>query len=138
MPRREEPLVSHQNEAVVSVPYRIFATLKSGYIEHVADRVLRRLTRHEGRTRILNLGTPFGHMLAWYWQTDPDQAVIMLAHLLAQLRDHHPLAGEIDPPISLDELLRAVRTDLPREFADQAALTDTARRHVPGFYGART
>ena len=64
--------------------------------------------------------------------------MVMLADLLAQLRDHHPLRHELESPITLEELLRAMRIALHPDFAERAELIETARRAVPRLHGSKT
>jgi hypothetical protein len=82
-----------------------------------------------------HLGDPFGRVLAWAWETDQDEAMVLLAGYLAGLRDHHPLAGTVSPRISLEEVLGALRLALPDGFGDYEALTAKARRDVQDYYG---
>ncbi|WP_018685395.1 hypothetical protein [Actinokineospora enzanensis] len=121
----------------VELPIQVFASLLDGYVKHTAERQLWRLTRRQGQARILNLDNHFGGVLAWTWGRDRDRAMVMLADLLAQLRDHHPLRHELEQAITLDELLRAVRIAIHPDFAERAELIETARRRVPVFYGSK-
>jgi hypothetical protein len=60
--------------------------------------------------------------------------MIFLADVLAGLRDHNPLA-DLDPPVTLDELLRWMQIALPHDFTGYDQVVAMARREVPGYYG---
>jgi hypothetical protein len=80
-------------------------------------------------------GDPFGTVFAWIWQDSPDQAMLFLADVLAALRDHNPVA-DLDPPVTLDELLSGLRLALPHDFTGYDQVVATARREVAGYYGS--
>ena len=84
--------------------------------------------------RLFHLGDPFGTAFAWVWSYDKDEAMIMLADYLAALRGS--LTEEIDPPIRLDEVLRALRLALPSRFNDYDEVVTMARLKVRKYYGA--
>jgi len=90
----------------------------------------------DAEPRILHLGDPFGTVFAWVWSYDKDEAMIMLADYIAALRGFEPLVGTIDPPIRLDEILRALRLALPSRFSDYDEVVSMARLKVRKYYGA--
>jgi hypothetical protein len=68
-------------------------------------------------------------------KTLQEESRTLLGDYLATLRNHHPLAGDITPPVSLDEVLRALRPALPDGFDDYQALVAKARQEVPMYHG---
>jgi len=131
----DEPQHEDSAEPTISLPYRVYATLKAGFVMGMADWMIRHVDSGAER-RISHLGDPFGRVFAWVWSHDKDQAMILLADYLAQLRDGHPLADEIDPPIRLDEILVGLRLALPFGFSDYNEVVAMARRKVRRYYGA--
>lgn len=87
------------------------------------------------RSHVLHPGDAFGDVLAWVWEHDRTQAMIMLADYLAELRNHGTGAADVDPPVSLDEVLNGLRIALPSGFADRDEVLEVARNEVPEFYG---
>lgn len=126
-----------QTEPSVTMPRRVYGTLKAGFTEHAAEWLSRRLRDGPPGQRMMHLGDPFGRVFAWIWREDPDQAMLLLADYLAVLRDHNPVA-DLDPPVRLDDVLRGLRPALPHDFseADYHAVVTRARREVQGYYGA--
>lgn len=59
---------------------------------------------------------------------------MFLADYLAQLNDHDEDAG-VHGPVHLDEVLQGLRLCMPPSFNELPALTEKARREVPGYYG---
>jgi hypothetical protein len=121
-----------------TLPRRVYETLKAGFTASSADWLIRQILRDRPgqEPRVLHLGDPFGRVFAWVWHDDQDQAMLLLADLLAELRNAHPRAGEINPPIRLDEVLGGLRLALPHGFDDYQAVVDKARQEVQGYYGA--
>ncbi len=121
-----------------TMPRRVYDTLKAGFTDSSADWLIRQILhdRPDQEHRVLHLGDPFGRVFAWVWKDDPDQAMLLLADYLAALRSHHPQAGDIDPPIRLDEVLSGLRLALPHDFGDYPAVVAKARREVRGYYGS--
>jgi hypothetical protein len=64
-------------------------------------------------------------------------AVILVADYIAELRAHGPGAPEVDPPISLDEVLNGLRIALPSGFRDYDEVVDAARSMVGQSDGAK-
>ena len=120
----------------VTLPRPVYQQLKAGFAARSADLITRRLLRATpGQVRVAHPGDPFGTVLAWMWADDPGQAMIFLADVLAGLRDHNQVA-DIDPPVTLDELLRWTRLALPHGFTDYDHVVAMARQDVPGYYGS--
>jgi len=69
------------------------------------------------------------------WSRSKDQAMILLADYLGELRECHLLADQIDPPIRLDEILRGLRLALPFGFSGYNEVVTMARREVRRYYG---
>lgn len=85
--------------------------------------------------RLVHPGDSFGRIVAWMWGRDRDQAVLFLADHLAELRQHQHLAAEIDPPISLEELLWGLRMAWPPDAEhDYDTVAAYVRDHVTGYY----
>jgi hypothetical protein len=117
----------------VAVPFRIYRLLLGGFTTNMAEWAAGQVevdTEH----RLFHLGDPFGTAFAWVWSYDKDEAMIMLADYLAALRGSEPL--ETDPPIRLDEVLRALRLALPSRFNDYDEVVTMARLKVRKYYGA--
>jgi hypothetical protein len=124
---------SHQT---IALPYRVYRTLLAGFVKGEADWLMREVVESSEDHRVLHLGDPFGRVFAWVWNDDKDAAVSMLSNYLAELREGHLLANQIDPPIRLDEVLGGLRPALPHGFADYDEVVTKARREVRRHYGA--
>jgi hypothetical protein len=128
---------AHMTDDTVSVQRSAFDSLKAVATVGSATIILRELINDQqlGHARSVLPGDGFGRIVAGLWQRDPDDVALFLADVLAQLREHHPWASQIDPPISLDELLAGLQRGWPpavpvTEFQE---LASHARRAVPRF-----
>jgi hypothetical protein len=120
----------------VTLPRPVYQQLKAGFAARSAEQITRRLLRDPAKQpRFAHPGDPFGTVFAWMWADDPGQAMIFLADVLAGLRDHNQLA-DLDPPVTLDELLSWMRIAMPHDFTGYDQVVATARREVPGYYGS--
>lgn len=119
----------------VTIPFHIYRLLLGGFAANMASWAAEQV-EVDAEHRLLHLGDPFGTAFAWVWSYDKDEAMIMLADYLAALRASEPLIGEIDPPIRLDEVLRALRLALPSRFNDYDEVVTMARLKVRKYYGA--
>ena len=119
----------------VTIPVHVYRLLESGFTAHMAAWAADEV-RVDAKNRIMHLGDPFGTVFAWVWSYDKDEAMIMLADYLAALRGSEPLVGAIDPPIRLDEVLKALRLALPSRFSDYDEVVNMARLKVRKYYGA--
>lgn len=119
----------------VTIPFHIYRLLNAGFTAHMAAWAAEQV-EVDAKYRILHLGDPFGTVFAWVWSYDKDEAMIMLADYMAALRGFEPLVGSIDPPIRLDEVLRALRPALPSRFSDYDEVVAMARLKVRKYYGA--
>jgi hypothetical protein len=77
-------------------------------------------------------------VFAWVWEQDHTMAIILVADYLAELCGHGPGAPEVDPPISLGEVLNGLRIALPEGFTDYDQVAEAARRDLPDIYGDPT
>jgi hypothetical protein len=118
----------------VTIPDKVYRFLKAGFVVTWADWVINHMDTN-AEHRIVLLGDPFGLVFAWMWARDRDQAMILLADFMTELRDGHPLAYDIDPPIRLDEILGSLRLALPWGFDEYNEVVTMARREVPKHYG---
>jgi hypothetical protein len=91
---------------------------------------------HDVAPRVTDLGSAFGRVFAWEWSRDRDQAMIMLADLLANIRLRQELTEKTGPPVRLDEILRALPLCLPSKFSDHREVVMLARKDVREYYGA--
>jgi hypothetical protein len=57
--------------------------------------------------------------------------------LMKQLRERHPLAHTVTPPVGFSELLDGVRECLPAEFPQADLLTSYTRTALGDFYGGQ-
>jgi hypothetical protein len=121
-----------QNEPVITMPARVYRTLRAGFTEQAAEWLTRQLQdTPRGRQRLIHPGDPFGRVFAWVWRQDPGEAMMMLADYLAVLRDHN-LVADLDPPVRLDDILRGLRLALPDDIdeASYGAMVAQARQQV--------
>lgn len=123
----------------VTIPRSVYQSLKAGANAGYAGDLLRllKLNAASGRPRLVLLDDAFGRIVAWMWSHDRDETMLLLADYLAQLREHHHLAADVTPLVSLDELLGGLRLAWPPTAAEGelAALADYARHQVAGYYG---
>jgi hypothetical protein len=131
----EESSRAPRSGLTIALPYRIYGALKDGFVKGEADWLMREVVESSGDDRVLHLGDPFGRVFAWVWNDDKDDAVRMLSDYLAELREGHLLASQIDPPIRLDEVLGGLRLALPRGFSDYDEVVTKARREIRRYYG---
>ncbi|MFE3173540.1 hypothetical protein ACFXPA_19325 [Amycolatopsis sp. NPDC059090] len=113
----------------VTLPRPVLHALRQASLPGVATGML------TGETRPLVFPKGFGDVLAWLWSTDSNSAVIYLAELMKQLRERHPLAKAVTPPLRFDELLTAARDCLPDGFAHADLLIQYTRTALGDFYG---
>jgi hypothetical protein len=103
------------------MPFHLYRRLLAGFGGHWARFAVRMMReRRDGERRLILAGV-FGDVFAWVWEFDRDEAMLMLSDTLSSLRqcqDDPPYAPDEDeePPITLDELLRAVALALPADF----------------------
>ena len=114
----------------VEVPTDVLSTLLAGFVAREAARSLQ--STRGTRPSLLQPGDSFGRVFAWAWARDHTMAMILLADYLAELRVHGPGAPDVTPPISLDEVLNALRIALPEGIADYEQVVEAARRDVAG------
>lgn len=122
----------------VTMPIDVLNSLSAGLVRGTADEMLDRLLRLDA-ARLSHPGDGFGRVLAWTWQEQGEgQAALLVADLLAMLREHHPRAEELQPRITLDELVSGLRLALPGAMSDQEVydVLTAVRQRVPGFYAA--
>jgi hypothetical protein len=74
----------------VTIPDKIYQFLKAGFVGSMADWAINQV-RTDAEHRIDHLGDPFGLVFAWIWADDRDQAMILLADYMSDLREGHPL-----------------------------------------------
>jgi hypothetical protein len=119
----------------VEVPTDLLSTLLAGFVAGTAARTLQSIDACSTRPALVHPGDSFGRVFAWAWEQDPTMAMILLADYLAELRDHGPGAPDVDPPISLDEVLDGLRVALPDGFTEYEQVEEAAREQAPSFYG---
>ncbi|MQA16821.1 MAG: hypothetical protein GEV09_22605 [Pseudonocardiaceae bacterium] len=117
----------------VTVPRRVYNSLKAGLVAGTVDDVLHTVLR-DPSNRTLHPGDGFGRVVAWVWERDRDEAVLLLADYLAGLREHHERAGDLGPRVRLDEMLAGLQLALPGGFTDGVQLADYTRRTIRGYY----
>jgi hypothetical protein len=79
---------------------------------------------------VVRMGDPFGRVIAWLWQTDPDTAVETFGEMLHRIRHVEPNATKA---ITLDDALKGFRLDLPGHGVGEGEpeLLDRLRRDLP-------
>jgi hypothetical protein len=132
--RADRPDVTRPQGAVRPIPLRVRRILQGGFIASAADRVIYGWSQR-GRPGHVHLGGLTGEVLAYLWADDPDEAMVFLADLLAELNKHHPQAGT-HGQVGLDELLDGLRLAMPPGFDGLDALCTKAQHDVPGHYGS--
>ncbi|MFJ1759915.1 hypothetical protein ACIOD2_06320 [Amycolatopsis sp. NPDC088138] len=118
----------------VAVPRTVVSALRQASVAGTATQLIDRF-RTTGRDEVARPPGDFGEVLAWLWRTDPQAAVIHIAELMKQLREHHPLAHVVTPPVGFGELLDGVHACLPADFAHADLLISSARNSLGDFYG---
>lgn len=118
----------------VAVPRSVVSALKQASVTGTATVLIDRF-RTTARDEVARPPAAFGEVLAWLWQTDADAAVIHIAELMKQLRENHPLAHVVTPPVGFAELLDGVRECLPAEFTQADLLISYTRTTLGDFYG---
>jgi hypothetical protein len=108
--------------------------MRAAFAVHSAEWITRAIQRNPQHRDVLHPGDQFGTVFAWIWEDDPDQAMIFLADVMAALRDHNRVAN-LQPPVTLDELLRGLHLALPNSFTSYANVVEKARSDVEGYYG---
>jgi hypothetical protein len=111
------------------VPPGIRQRLLSAFVARAADHVLRDSDDTVGAV----VDTAAGDVFAWLWRTDPDQAMLRMADLMAEIHVHQP---HCNPDISFDDVLAAFRVAMPHDVTDNeyAQFVDECRARVPRFY----
>ena len=119
----------------VTMPRDIYQSLRIGFTTGQATHNLDFARNAEPRPDVFHPGDSFGRVFAWVWRFDRAEAAQLLADYLADMRDHGPGASDIDPPVTLDEILDGLRYALPHGFTEYDEIVAFARRKVPGLYG---
>ncbi|MBN7567130.1 hypothetical protein ACM0AZ_25200 [Mycobacteroides abscessus subsp. massiliense] len=113
-----------------NVPASIRRRLLSGFVAHTANDIIRTKAKMGGK--LVLVGDSAGAVFQWLWQTDPDETVLRIADLMAEIHRHN---ANPDPDITLDEVLEAFERAMPDmsrlAFADIAT---ECRKRVPKFY----
>lgn len=111
----------------VAVPEDVLMHLRHGLAEQTSRFALE---VWGGPGDVVRLGDPFGRVIAWLWQTDPDAAVATFGLVLHRIRHVEPNATKA---ITLNETLRGFRQDLPGLGGGdgEQELLERLRRDVP-------
>lgn len=118
----------------VVVPRSVLSALRQASVAGTATVLIDRF-RTTAREAVARPPAAYGEILAWLWRIDADAAVIHIADLMKQLREHHPLAHVVTPPVGFGELLDGVRECLPAGFAQADLLISYTRTSLGDFYG---
>jgi hypothetical protein len=118
------------------VPGRVLNHLIGGIVNDTAHATL----RDWKPGNVIHPGDPFGLVLSWLWQNDPDLAVSAFADLIAQLRkwderattaitldavlDGLPLALQGLSSQEEDDLIDRLRTEVPQHFSADPNLVE--------------
>lgn len=114
------------SSSTVQVPQHVLMHLTHSMIEATAQHAL---DVWDGPGDVARFGDPFGLVLAWMWETDPDRAVEFFAATLEQVRRYAPGATKA---FTLDEALKGLPLDLQGLGGDgNAALIARLRQEVP-------
>ncbi|GAA4758225.1 hypothetical protein [Actinomycetospora chibensis] len=116
------------------IPSDIQRILVGGFAKSAATWLIGSWRLHGERTTYLHPGDLFGRVLAYLWDTEPDEAMIFLADYLADLNVHNENAA-IYGEVSLEEVLQGLRLCMPTNFRGTEALKRKARADVPEYYG---
>lgn len=109
------------------VPDHIFEKLIGALICESAAALLAQRAR--GAT--LHAGEAFGRVLAWLWETAPDDLLAYVGDLVAQVRHH---AAGADPAVSVDDVVSAVgRAASAMPAAEGAAMLACLRAGLPAY-----
>lgn len=121
-----------QRGPYLTLPTEVYATLRAGFVAYEASTLIGGILRDRPSqaNRIQNLGDPFGKVFAWVWETDQDQAMMLLDEYLSYLRKWDPQAKLIQPRIERDEVLAGLRMALPNDFQAYQAVVNKAKRDV--------
>jgi hypothetical protein len=120
----------------VTVPQRVYETLVAGAVEASAAWLVRSVLDDPQHREVLHPGDPFGRIIAWCWQHNPDEAMMRMGDYLEHVRKWQPRAGEIQPPIRMSEILSGLRFAWPSTTGGYEEFAAAARDQVQGYYGA--
>jgi len=112
-----------------AVPDHIFEKLIGALISESAAAML----AQRSRGAALHAGEAFGRVLAWLWEnnTGPDDVLVYVADLVAQVRYHD---ADADASIALDDVLAGVRrAAAPMAPAEGAAMLACLRAGLPAY-----
>jgi hypothetical protein len=123
-----------QTGPTITLPRNVYKHLVAAFAAHSAEWITRAIMKNQAQRDVMHPGDPFGAVLAWIWEDDPDQAMVFLADVMAMLRDHN-LVAQLSPPVALDEFLSGLRLALPSAFTGYDQLVEKARREVESYYG---
>ena len=136
--RRERVYVGahRQAEAVLmspaaDVPPRVRSRLLSAFAARAADHII----HDTARLGVTVVDDAAGDVFAWLWKNDPDQAMLRMADLMAQIHVHDRNAN---PNITFDDVLRAFQRAMPIDFptSQYQDFVAECRARVPNFYTA--
>ncbi|MDV7193289.1 hypothetical protein [Mycolicibacterium fortuitum] len=126
--RRAEAVLMHPG---ADVPPRIQQRLVTGFVARTADLLVRDAEpEHLGIVAVSDAG---GEIFAWLWRTNPDDAVLRMAELMAEIHIHHPTPR---PDITFEAVLAAFERAMPYDFTHEeySAFSAECRARVPAFY----
>ena len=115
----------------------MYGHLRTGFILQQAHETLNYLIDqgYEAGGHV-PLGAPLGNVLAWMWETSPDEVDLFVADLMAQLWHHDPLVGDGCPRVRFEDVLSSIPAALPHGFEGSRELVDHLRDNVPDFFGS--
>jgi hypothetical protein len=115
--------------SATELPPQIRRRLLSAFVARTADHVLKDSAGKTGNI----VDSAAGDVFTWLWRTDPDQAMLRMADLMAEIHIHQPHAN---PDVSFGDVLAAFRPAMPPDVTDgeyQRFVSD-CRARVPRFY----
>jgi hypothetical protein len=114
------------------VPSHIYDRLMSGFLCHEAHWLLTAMRRDGGYTpdMAIHPGDPFGRVIAWLWETAPEEAIMAVATYMSQVNKWDELA---EPQVRLEDILDGLGFAVPHGFptTEMEALRERARQEVP-------
>jgi hypothetical protein len=123
-----------EGEMGLIVPFDVYDSLKAGFATGVATTVVDHMGDKDPRITIVN--PAFARVFVWEWRRDRDLAMIMLADLLASIRDRQEMSDKDEFPVLLDEVLRALALYLPSDFSEYREVVMMARKEVRQYFGS--
>jgi hypothetical protein len=111
------------------IPPRIRRRLLSAFVARAADHII----QDSARMGLVVVDDAAGEIFSWLWLSDPDQAVLRMSELMAEIHVHN---RDANPCISFHDVLVAFEPAMPHDFpaSEYSKFVTECRARVPNYF----